>query len=140
MLINCTVEDGVEIPKIATEGSAGIDLASKYTTEIYPGDVTRIATGVCMEIPEGFVGLVFARSSLYQKTGCILTNSVGVIDSDYRGEILISLKNESDYPAKIIKGEKLVQIVFVPFAKAQLQKISSLSQTTRSTGGFGSTS
>ena len=98
-----------------------------------------VPTGVAMEIPEGFVGLVFARSSLATKKGLAPANKVGVIDSDYRGEIMVALHNHSGESAQVRPGERIAQIVIVPHLTAQFEIADELSSTERGAGGFGST-
>ena len=98
-----------------------------------------VHTGVAMEIPEGFVGLVYARSGLATKKGLAPANKVGVIDSDYRGEIMVALHNHSNKSAEIEAGERIAQIVLTPYLTAQFEIADELSGTERGAGGFGST-
>ena len=129
-----------EKPKKQTVGSAGIDLFNNTDKDITiePGECAIISTGFYVEIPEGYVGLLFARGSLGYKYGCTLTNSVGVIDSDYRGEIMARITNISQEPHTIKAGERCVQLVIMPILDTEYVE-DELSDTERGVGGFGST-
>lgn len=136
--------DDAIVPTFGSNGAAGADLYARIDNErhmqaIYPNSTQMISTGICMEIPESYVGLVFSRSGLATKQGLSLANCVGVIDSDYRGEIKIALHNHSDSIRKVKHGERVAQIVLVPFLKPVFHEQDSLSDTTRGEGGFGST-
>ena len=136
--------DDAIVPTFGSDGAAGADLYARIDNErhmqaIYPNSTQVISTGICMEIPESYVGLVFSRSGLATKQGLSLANCVGVIDSDYRGEIKIALHNHSDSIRKVKHGERVAQIVLVPFLKPTFHEQDSLSDTTRGEGGFGST-
>jgi len=125
-------------PEYKTKGAAGADLKSVLHITLAPGASHMISTGVSLAIPEGFVGLVFPRSGLATK-GITLKNSVGVIDSDYRGEILVSLVNNSFETVEINKGDRIAQIVFLPVTQFPFISVDKLPETTRGSGGFGST-
>ena len=129
------------IPTYGTEYSAGADLyaALENDIEIKPGETIMIGTKLAMEIPTGFVGLIFARSSLGSKKGLAPANKVGVIDSDYRGEVKVPLFNHSNSTQTITKNERISQIIFIPYLKANFIETESLEETIRGTGGFGST-
>lgn len=129
-----------EKPKKQTVGSAGIDLFNNTDKAftIKPNESVYIPTGMFVEIPEGYVGLLFARGSLGYKYGCTLTNSVGVIDSDYRGEIMARITNISKEQHIIKPGERCVQLVIVPAPDTEYVE-EELSDSERDTGGFGST-
>ena len=124
-----------------TEYSAGADLYSLKGESIIvePGQTVLVHTGIAMEIPEGTVGLIFARSGLATKKGLAPANKVGVIDADYRGEIMVALHNHSSVPATVEGGERIAQIAIVPFIKADFSVVEELSDTVRGAGGFGST-
>ena len=128
-------------PQYANDYAAGADLysASNEQITIKPSETVLVGTGIAAEIPEGYVGLVFARSGLATKKGLAPANKVGVIDSDYRGEIKVSLHNHSDKTETIDAGERIAQLVVVPFVHASFELSSSLSETDRGSGGFGST-
>ena len=129
-----------EKPKKQTVGSAGIDLFNNTDKdiEIKPSEYAIISTGFFVEIPEGYVGLLFARGSLGYKYGCTLTNSVGVIDSDYRGEVMARITNISQESHTIKAGERCVQLVIVPVPDTEYVE-DELSDTERGISGFGST-
>lgn len=135
-VIECRVEDAAFLPCRAHPTDAGADLKSTEDVEIYPAETMLLDTGVAVKIPEGYGGFVFNRSS-QGKLGIILTNSVGVIDSDYRGNIKVALKNISDNPYKIRRGDRVAQLVIMPVLLAGF--VDSWNDTVRGTGGFGST-
>jgi len=130
------------IPKYATSSAAGVDLYScldSAEVEIVPSETVLIPTGFSMEIPEGYVGLIYARSGLASKTGLAPANKVGVIDSDYRGEIMVALHNHSSRAAVVKKGERIAQLVITPYFRAEFEEAEELNDTERDSGGFGST-
>lgn len=129
------------IPTYGTEYSAGADLYALLDEdlEIKPGETVMIGTGLAMAIPTGYAGLIYARSSLGSKKGLAPANKVGVIDSDYRGEIKVPLFNQSKETQIISKNERIAQIIFTPYLKVNFQETDELNDTTRGTGGFGST-
>ena len=129
------------IPTYGTEYSAGADLYALLDEdlEIKPGETVMIGTGLAMAIPNGYVGLIYARSSLGSKKGLAPANKVGVIDSDYRGEIKVPLFNQSKETQIIAKNERIAQIIFTPYLKVNFQETNELDDTNRGTGGFGST-
>lgn len=133
-------EGNFEKPKKQTSGAAGIDLVNNdaHSCTVEVGDSAIISTGVFIEIPEGYVGLLFARSSLGFKYSCTLANSVGVIDSDYRGEIKAKIVNHGKEAHTFTPGERFAQLVIVPVPQIELVE-SELSETERGEGGFGST-
>lgn len=127
-------------PSYGSNFSAGADLYSgEETTVILPHKTILFKTGVSFEIPEGLVGLVYARSGLATKSDLAPANKVGVIDSDYRGEVLVALHNHGDYPQTISKGDRIAQIVFTPYFKADFIENEDLAATARGENGFGST-
>ena len=129
-----------DVPKIQTSGAAGLDLFNndKEIRILEEGKSIIISTGFYVEIPEGYVGLVFGRSSLGFKFDCTLANSVGVIDSDYRGEVKVKIHNHSDKPKMIEPNERVAQIVVVPCFN-QFKQVDELTETNRGSSGFGST-
>lgn len=129
------------IPTYGTSYSAGADLYALLdsATEIEPHRTTLVHTGISVEIPEGYCGLIFARSGLASKRGLAPANKVGVIDADYRGEIMVALHNHSDKAQSIDQGERIAQLAIVPFLKAEFEESDDLSDTLRGAGGFGST-
>lgn len=130
-----------QAPERQTPGSAGYDLCAciQEPVVLEPGDSFAFPTGLAAEIPAGCVGLVFTRSSMGVKHGITLPNSVGVIDSDYRGELIVPLRNFGDKPYTVQPGERIAQLVIVPVALPRLEEARELSSTQRGTGGFGST-
>ena len=128
------------IPTYGSDFSAGADLYSASDdTTILPGQSQLISTQLSFEIPEGYVGLIYARSGLATKRGLAPANKVGVIDSDYRGEVLVCLHNHSSAPQTVVCGERIAQIVITPYLKCNFTLCDDLSDTTRGQGGFGST-
>lgn len=129
------------IPTYGTAFSAGADLYACIDEKITinENETVMIHTGISVEIPEGFGGFVFARSSLGCKRGLAPANKVGVIDSDYRGEIMVGLHNHSGKPQEIEPGERIAQMVILPYAAAKFVLSDELTDTTRGQGGFGST-
>ena len=128
-------------PTYGTEYSAGADLYALADADITipAGKTVLIHTGLSLEIPEGYAGLIFARSGIATKRGLAPANKVGVIDADYRGECMVSLHNHSDKDEVIASGERVAQLVIVPFLKAEFVECDELSETVRGSGGFGST-
>ena len=128
-------------PTYGTEYSAGADLYAMLdaSTEIKPHETVFVHTGISVEIPEGYCGLIFARSGLASKRGLAPANKVGVIDADYRGEIMVALHNHSENVATVEPGERIAQLAIVPFLKAEFEVSDELSDTVRGVGGFGST-
>ena len=129
------------IPTYGSEFSAGADLyyAGTEALDIEAGKTVLVHTGVALEIPEGLVGLIFARSGLATKRSLAPANKVGVIDSDYRGEIMVALHNHSDVTQRVEAGERVAQIVLVPYVAAAFEETDELDDTARGAGGFGST-
>lgn len=128
-------------PTYGTEFSAGADLYACEGSDvsIAPGETKLIHTGLSLEIPEGYAGLIYARSGIATKRGLAPANKVGVIDSDYRGEIMVSLYNHSSSVQTIADGERVAQLVITPFLKVEYNEVTELSDTKRGEGGFGST-
>lgn len=129
------------IPTYGTEFSAGADLYALpgETVTIEPHKTVMIHTGLAMEIPEGYAGLIFARSGLASKRGLAPANKVGVVDPDYRGEFMVALHNHTDEPREVEGGERIAQLVIVPFIQGSFETVEELSDTKRGEGGFGST-
>ena len=132
---------GAQIPKYATNGSAAVDLCAMIDSPITlaPGERARIPTGIALSIPDGYVGIIAARSGLACKKGICLSNGIGVIDSDYRGEISVGLFNSSKDEFTVERGERIAQLMFVPVESAVFVSTDSLDETERGEGGFGST-
>ncbi len=133
--------DKAIVPTYGTEYSAGADMYACIDTSVIiePGKTVLIPTGLALEIPEGYAGLIYARSGLAVKKGIAPANKVSVIDSDYRGEIQIPLHNHSENPVTIDVGERIAQIIFTPYLKVNFEESENLTDTERGLGGFGST-
>ena len=127
------------ISTYGTEYSAGADLYSIEAVTVEPHKTVLVHTGLALEIPEGYAGLIFARSGLACKRGLAPANKVGVIDADYRGEIMVALHNHTEAPVSIDAGERVAQLAIMPFLKADFELADELSDTVRGAGGFGST-
>lgn len=136
------LRDDAKLPTYGTPKAAGADLYACLEGDnivIAPGETVFVHTGLALEIPDGLVGLVYARSGLASKRGLAPANKVGVVDSDYRGEIIVSLHNHSLSPQTLENGERVAQIVFAPYVTAEFEQTDVLEQTARGEGGFGST-
>ncbi len=136
------VRPEAKVPVRATEGSAGMDLSACISEEITinPGDLKLIPTGIAIELPSsGYVAYIFARSGLGIKHGICLSNGVGVVDSDYRGEVCVGLCNVSSESYTIEPGERVAQMVISPVSLMPVAEVEELSDTSRGAGGFGST-
>lgn len=129
------------IPTYGTEFSAGADIYALLDepVTINPGETVFIHTGIAIAIPEGLVGLNFARSGMAAKRGLAPANKVGVIDSDYRGEVMVALHNHGKDPQTVEHGDRVAQMVFVPYYTADFVEVDELDATVRGEGGFGST-
>ncbi len=129
------------IPTYGTEFSAGADLYACMNSNVTidAGKTEFIHTGIALEIPIGYAGLIYARSGLACKKGLAPANKVGVIDADYRGEIMVALHNHSNSSVTVENGERIAQLVITPFLQVAFNEISELSDTVRGEGGFGST-
>lgn len=135
------LDENAVIPKYGTDYAAGADLYALIdgAVTIEPGQSALIHTGIAMAIPEGLVGLIFARSGMACKRGLAPANKVGVIDSDYRGEIMVCLHNHGTVAQTVENGERIAQISFVPYYCAEFDEVDELDATVRGAGGFGST-
>lgn len=129
------------MPKYGTEYAAGADLYAcmDNTVIVAPGETKFIHTGIAIELPAYTVGLVYARSGLACKKGLAPANKVGVIDSDYRGEIMVAIHNHSGETVEIDPGERIAQLVITPYIFGEYEEREALSDTVRGEGGFGST-
>ena len=135
------LKENAILPTYGSAGAAGADLYAclDETVTILPGETAWIPTGIALEVPVGCAGLVYARSSLGVKRGLAPANKVGVIDSDYRGEIRVVLLNHGKEPQTIFSGERVAQFIITPVLTPSYEEAEDLSDTQRSTGGFGST-
>ncbi|WP_099206026.1 dUTP diphosphatase [Scatolibacter rhodanostii] len=141
MLKMMKLKEGAIIPERKTRGSAGYDLCACIATEfiLEPGDFIIIPTGLGVEIPEGYAGMIFTRSGLGVKHGVHVSNGVGVIDSDYRGEIHVGLRNLGKTAYAISPNERIAQLILMPIFTPDIEEVFSLTETERGAGGFGST-
>ncbi len=129
------------LPTYGSTFAAGADLYALTDEELVfaPDETKLVHTGLAMEIPEGYAGLIYARSGLASKRGLAPANKVGVVDSDYRGEIMVALHNHSGVEQRIAPRERIAQLVVAPFLKAEYEEADELQETVRGAGGFGST-
>ena len=127
------------LPQYGSADAAGADLCSIEEITIAPGETKLVHTGLAMAIPQGYGGFIFARSGLATKRGLAPANKVGVVDADYRGEVMVALYNQGSTEQTILKGERIAQMVFLPCPQATLELCDSLEETERGNGGFGST-
>ena len=126
-------------PAYATEASAGADLYATEAAIIPAGEKCLVHTGVAVAIPQGYAGFIYARSGLATKRDLAPSNMVGVIDADYRGELMVSLRNYGKETQTVEKGERVAQLVIAPVAQAEFCETEILDETVRGEGGFGST-
>lgn len=133
--------DTAILPKYGSISAAGADLCANISENIIinPGQTVFVKTGLALEIPEGYVGLIYARSSSACKRGLAPANKVGVIDSDYRGEVCVALLNHSNTEQTIEPNERIAQLVITPFLAVDFLEANELTDTSRGSGGFGST-
>lgn len=131
--------EGLELPKAATEGSAGVDLTAAIESEmtIAPGRRELIPTGFSLAIPVGFEGQIRPRSGIALRHGIVVPNSPGTIDADYRGEVKIILLNAGSEPFVIKRGDRTAQLVIAPVVKSVFDEVANLDETERGEGGFG---
>ncbi len=129
------------LPTYGSEYSAGADLYACLDEELVlqPGETKMIHTGIAMEVPIGYAGLIYARSGLASKRGLAPANKVGVVDSDYRGEFMVALHNHSSQPQAVAPGERIAQLVITPVLAVDFNEVNELEETVRGAGGFGST-
>ena len=135
------LREGAKLPTYGSADAAGADLYAclEGPVTIEPGQSVFIPTGIALEVPKGCAGLIYARSSMGVKRGLAPANKVGVIDSDYRGEICVVLLNHGNQPQTVEPGERVAQFVITPVLQPAFEVAENLSDTVRNTGGFGST-
>ena len=135
------LKENAILPTYGSAEAAGADLYAclENAIVIQPGETVFVPTGLAMEIPKGYAGLIYARSGLACKRGLAPANKVGVIDSDYRGEFIVVLHNHGATVQEIAHGERIAQLVITPVLTPGFTEVDDLSDTTRATGGFGST-
>ena len=138
------LNEDAKIPSRGSSAAAGYDLYAclpegTMTVSFKPHETKKIGTGLSIEIPEGYFGAVFARSGLAAKQGLRPANCVGVCDSDYRGEYIVALHNDSEEERTVAHGDRIAQLVVLPFLPVEFEEADMLSETGRGAGGFGST-
>lgn len=136
------LNDTAKIPYRGSEEAAGYDLYAcigRSNKVIKPNETVKINTGIAMEIPKGYFGAIYARSGLSIKEGLRPANCVGILDSDYRGEIIVALHNDSDMQKIIKDGDRIAQLVVQPYLNCSFTLVENLDETKRGNGGFGST-
>ncbi len=141
-IVDPRIGDSIELPTYASEGSAGLDLRACVDKELHinAGETHLIPTGIAIYIRDpGYAGLIVPRSGLGHKHGIVLGNLVGLIDSDYQGQLFVSCWNRGDKPYTVDEGERIAQLVIVPVAQVAFNHVDSFGSTDRGTGGFGST-
>lgn len=135
------LDDKAVIPSYGSEYAAGADLYACMDGDIsiQPQETVLVHTGIAMEIPEGYAGFIYARSGLASKKGLAPANKVGVVDADYRGEIMVALHNHGNQTQTVEPGERVAQLVIAPYVLGNFHVVEELSDTVRGEGGFGST-
>lgn len=135
------VREGAKVPERGSKFAAGYDLSANLpenSTMIYPGETLKIHSGLAVAIPEGYFGGIYARSGLSTKQGLRPANCTGIVDSDYRGEVIIALYNDSDKIQTIENGQRIAQLVIQPYLNVEFEEVDKLEDTERGEGGFGS--
>ncbi len=136
------LREGAKIPEYKSAGAAACDLSSAESgaVTVNPGETVTVHTGIAVEVQTtDVVMLIYPRSGLATKHGITMANTVGVVDEDYRGEIIVPLINNSAVPYTIVPGERIAQMMFTPVLKAEFKQVDELSETERGVNGFGST-
>ena len=133
------LRENAVLPSYGSDYAAGADLYACNAVTVEPGATEFVQTGLALEVPAGYAGLVYARSGLACKKGLAPANKVGVIDADYRGETMVALYNHSSQAVEIEPGERGAQLVITPYLTAVFEETEELSDTVRGEGGFGST-
>ena len=133
------LRENAVLPSYGSDYAAGADLYACNAVTVEPGATEFAQTGLALEVPAGYAGLVYARSGLACKKGLAPANKVGVIDADYRGEVMVALYNHSSQAVEIEPGERVAQLVITPYLTAVFEETEELSDTVRGEGGFGST-
>jgi dUTP pyrophosphatase len=130
-----------KMPVCGSKYSAGYDLHSicDEVVTIGPHETIKMNTGISLEIPEGYFGAIFARSGIATKRGLRPANCTGVVDSDYRGEVIVALHNDTDQLQMVEPGERIAQLVIMPYLSVEFEETDNLQETQRGSGGFGST-
>ena len=135
----CRLDPKIDVPVPAHPGDAGVDLQAREGAALPPGGRAIVPTGVAVAIPDGYVGLVAPRSGLAARDGIGVVNAPGIIDSGYRGEIKVILVNHGQQQVLIGRGERIAQLVVVPFVPPEFEEVETLDDSGRGAAGFGST-
>jgi dUTP pyrophosphatase len=133
------IDPDLPVPRPARPGDAGADLYSRESLSLAPGERRLVPTGVAVAIPKGHAGLVTPRSGLAARSGVGIVNTPGVVDSGYRGELLVALINHGSEPVAIARGDRIAQLLVVPVAVLEFEEVDELDASERGAGGFGST-
>ncbi len=133
------LHENAKLPVYGSEHAAGADLYALEDDTVQAGETVFVHTGIAIELPAGTVGLIYARSGLACKQGLAPANKVGVIDCDYRGEIVVALHNHGTETRHVAAGDRIAQLVVAPYYTAEFEEADALSETVRGVGGFGST-
>ena len=135
------LKEGAKLPTYGSAQAAGADLYAclQEPVTVAPGETVFVPTGIALEVPLGCAGLIYARSGMACKRGLAPANKVGVVDSDYRGEIIVALHNHGNVPQTVEHGERVAQFVITPVLTPDYEMVKELSDTERNQGGFGST-
>ena len=135
------LKEGAKLPTYGSAQAAGADLYAclEEPVTVAPGETVFVPTGIALEVPLGCAGLIYARSGMACKRGLAPANKVGVVDSDYRGEIIVALHNHGNVPQTVEHGERVAQFVITPVLTPDYEMVKELSDTERNQGGFGST-
>ena len=133
------LNEKAQVPTYGSLSAAGADLYALEKTTLQPGQTCLVHTGIAMEIPEGYAGLIYARSGLATKRGLAPANKVGVVDADYRGEIMVALHNHGQDDQIVQPGERVAQLLITPVFTPGFREVEDLTDTERGVGGFGST-
>jgi len=135
------LNDLAKVPTRGSKSAAGYDLyaATSSDCSIAPHETLKIGTGVAVAIPEGYFGAIYARSGLATKQGLRPANCVGVVDADYRGEVIVALHNDTNLTQYINAGDRIAQLVIQPYLNVEFEEVNELDTTDRGEGGFGST-
>jgi len=135
------LKENAKLPSRGSSAAAGYDLYACLGGDVTvePHTTEKIGTGLAVAVPEGYFGAVFARSGLAAKEGLRPANCVGVCDADYRGEYIVALHNDTDIPRTVKCGDRIAQLVILPFLPAEFDEVDELDETARGAGGFGST-
>ena len=141
-VVDARIGDTIALPHYASEGSAGLDLRAcvDASLTLKPGETTLIPTGLCIHIADpGYAGMIIPRSGLGHKHGIVLGNLIGLIDSDYQGQLFVSCWNRGNDPFDIDVGTRIAQLVIVPVVQVAFNRVDNFEQSERGAGGFGST-